>query len=553
MKKYIKSKLGLFSIAIVAMFVFVAASKGDKFFEIARNLDTFATIYKELNAYYVDDINPNKLMKDGIDEMLATLDPYTNYIPEDNIEDYRTMTTGQYDGIGCIIGIQNKRPTVLMLYQNAPAVQAGLKIADELVSVDGIVVSDKQVDEISKLLKGQGGTSVKVKVKRQGSSSEIELTITRKHITIDNVPYYGFVEPQIGYIQLTEFTNNAAKDVSFSLSDLKKQGATSVILDLRGNPGGLLNEAVDLSNLFIPRGKNVVSTKGKITDWNKTYTALNSPIDTEIPIAVLINGRSASASEIVSGVIQDYDRGVLVGQKSFGKGLVQSTRPLPYNSQLKLTVAKYYTPSGRCIQAIDYSHRAEDGTVSKFADSTHKAFKTQGNRTVYDGGGVTPDVVVTKPEYPAILLSIAENGFLFDWVTTYVVGKQSIAPAKEFHLSDKEYDEFVKWISTKDYEYKSNLEKELDKLVETAKSDKSYDLVKEQVDALRSKVAKNKDKELYLYKNEIKQELEENIISRFYLQKGVIESSFDDDLDIREAVKVLKDRARYQAILKGVK
>ena len=361
MGKY-KNKVTLLLISALAIGVLWAFNNpSEKYFEITKNLDIFATLYKEVNTYYVEDVDPNQLIKTGIDAMLESLDPYTNYIPEDDIEDYRTMTTGQYGGIGALIGTRNGKNMIIMPYEGFPAHNAGLKIGDEIIMVDGINVKEKAYTDISKLLRGQAKSTLQISVRRYGSSELVEVKMSREKITIDNVPYFGLVDDGIGYIKLSDFTTNAGKEVKNAVVDLKEQGATQFILDLRGNPGGLLNEAVNVSNIFIPKGSEVVSTKGKMTDWNKTYKALNPPVDTEMPLVVLVSSSSASASEIVAGVVQDYDRGVLVGQKTFGKGLVQATRPLTYNSQLKITTAKYYIPSGRCIQAIDYTSRNEDG------------------------------------------------------------------------------------------------------------------------------------------------------------------------------------------------
>jgi carboxyl-terminal processing protease len=356
---------------------------------------------------------------------------------------------------------------------------------------------------------------------------------------------------EIGYLQLSEFMSNAAKDVETAIKELKKTGAKSIVFDLRANPGGLLNEAVDISNLFIPKGKEVVITKGKIADWNKTYTALNQPLDQDIPVVILINGRSASASEIVSGVIQDYDRGVIIGQKSYGKGLVQSTRPLPYNSQIKLTVAKYYTPSGRCIQAIDYSHRNEDGSVSKFADSLKTAFKTKNGRTVYDGGGVTPEIIVEKKDPSQIAMSLVGKSHIFNFATKYAFEHKTIVSAKDFKLTDTEYADFVKFVSDKDYDYKTKVESNLEELISTAKKEEYYDGIKDKIESLKNQISHNKEKDLYTFRNEIQEIIEEDIVSRYYLQKGAIEASFDDDVEIQEAIKVLKDAERYKKLLSG--
>ncbi|HSZ24906.1 MAG TPA: S41 family peptidase, partial [Cytophagaceae bacterium] len=445
MKKYkiiiISSILGLSTIGLYSF------TKTEKYFEIAKNLDIFATLFKEVNTYYVDEINPNKFMKDGIDAMLENLDPYTNYIPEDEIEDYRAQLTGQYGGIGAVIGNRNDRAIVLMPYEGFPAHKGGLMIGDEIMQVDGIDTKGKNTSDISKLLKGQAGTMVKVTVKRYGVTNKFDLILTREKIKIENVPYYGMIDDKTGYFKLSEFTSNASKDVKNALTQLKNKGAKSIIFDLRDNPGGLLTEAINISNIFIQKEKPIVSTKGKTSEWNKIYYATVSPIDTLIPLVVLTSGKSASASEIVSGVIQDYDRGVIVGQRSYGKGLVQATRPLSYNSQLKITTAKYYTPSGRCIQAIDYTHRNEDGNAGKIPDSLRNAFKTKNKRVVYDGGGITPDIPVERKIVPPIITSLYNKNLIFDYATLYASNNKTIKPPKEFVFSDDDYDAFLKWLA----------------------------------------------------------------------------------------------------------
>ncbi len=526
-----------------------STGKTEKYFEIAKNLDIFATLFKEVNNFYVDDINPNKLMKTGIDAMLESLDPYTNYIPEDEVEDYRTMTTGQYGGIGAIIGKRNSKTTILMPYEGFPAHTSGLKIGDEILSVDGVEVVEKNTNDVSKLLKGQANTKVKLKIKRYGVNEPIELELTRQKIKIDNIPYYGMVNDEVGYIHLTDFTSNASKEVKDAILALKEKGMKSLIFDLRDNPGGLLNEAINISNLFIPKDKEVVSTKGKAVEWNKVYATLNQPVDIDMPLVVLVSSRSASASEIVGGTIQDYDRGVLIGQKSYGKGLVQATRPLTYNSQLKVTTAKYYIPSGRCIQALDYTHRNEDGSVGKIPDSLKTEFKTKNGRSVFDGGGVDPDIVVTRKETPAILISLANKGYLFDFATIYASKHKTIGAAKQFKLSDEEYKEFIKSIEGKDYDYSTKVEKNMNELIESAKKEKYYEDIKEQIESLKTKVSHNKQSDLNKFSAEIKDALEQEIVSRYYLQKGIVEASFDNDEDVKEAINIFKDPAKYQKLL----
>ncbi|MBC8082837.1 MAG: S41 family peptidase, partial [Hymenobacter sp.] len=379
---------GLLLGGAVLLSVAATSSDNERYFEIAKNLDIFATLFKEVNTYYVDEVPPAKLVKTGIDAMLKSLDPYTNYIPEDDIEDFRTLTTGQYGGIGAVVVKRGGKTVVQAAYEGYPAQKAGLLPGDEIMTINSVNVEKKNNGDISKLLKGQANSLVKLMVTRYGQDAPVEINITRDKIQVDNVPYYGMLTNDIGYFQLAGFTVDAGKEVRMALTKLKEQGAKKIVFDIRDNPGGLLNESVNISNLFVDKGLDIVSTKGKVTEWNKTYKALDMPFDTTIPVAIITSNRSASASEIVSGVLQDYDRAVVIGERTFGKGLVQATRPLSYNSQLKVTTAKYYIPSGRCIQEIDYAHRADDGTLGKVPDSLRTAYKTQAGRTVYDGGGV---------------------------------------------------------------------------------------------------------------------------------------------------------------------
>ena len=547
MKRFFRSRRVLAFALVVGLLA--ATPPGERTFEIVRNLDIFATLFKEVNTYYVDEVNPNTLMRTGIDAMLRSLDPYTDYIPEDEIEDYRTMTTGQYGGVGANVGQRGGKLMVLMPYENTPAQRAGLRIGDELLKIDGIDVTKKSVNEVSRLLKGQAGTTVKLTLKRFGQATPLEVPVVRENIKVNNVPYFGMVSPEVGYIHLADFTQGAAKEVRTALTELKAQGAKSLILDLRDNPGGLLSEAINISNLFVPKDAEVVSTKGKMTDWNKTYLALNPPADLDIPLVVLTSGRSASAAEIVSGVLQDYDRGVLVGQRSFGKGLVQATRPLSYNSQLKVTTAKYYIPSGRCIQALDYSHRNADGTVNKVPDSLQTAFKTKNGRTVYDGAGLLPDVTVEKFIPAPLTASLETKNLIFDYATQYAAIHPKIAPAATFTLTDAEYEAFVKWLDGKDYDYTTQVEKSIAELTAHAKKEKYYEEIGDQIKALKSRMAHNKDSDLVKFKAEIREMLEEEIASRYYLEKGEVEASFDDDLEVKAALEVLSDPVRYRKLL----
>jgi len=544
---------GILILVITGLIALAAQNPSEKYFEIAKNLDIFATLIREVNSYYVDDINPNRMVKSGIDAMLNTLDPYTNYIPEDEIENYRTMTTGLYGGIGAVIGRRKERNIILMPYNGFPAEKAGLKIGDEILEVDGFDVKKKSSNDVSKLLKGQAGTKVKLKILKLGKTAPEIVEFQRERIKIDNVPYFGMISEGIGYVQLSEFTSDASREVKKGIEELKGKGATKLIFDLRDNPGGLLNEAVNISNLFIPKDKLVVNTKGKVAEWVKEYRALNPPFDTEIPIVVLVSGRSASASEIVSGVIQDYDRGVLVGQKSFGKGLVQTTRPLTYNSQLKVTTAKYYIPSGRCIQAIDYSNRSADGSAKKVADSLRIAFKTANGRQVFDGGGVSPDVDVKREPFTPITNSLIGKDLIFDYASIYFLAHSNIAKPLDFQITDAEYSEFVNWLKNKEYDYTTKVETTIKDLTTAAQKEKYYDEIKDQLEGLKTKMAHNKDHDLEKNKAEIKEVLEQEIVSRYYFEKGAKEASFDDDPEVKEAIKILNDPARYQQILTAKK
>lgn len=540
------------AVILVGISAFSVYSFSDDYFEISRNLDIFATLFRELNIYYVDETNPGDLMKKGIDDMLASLDPYTNYIPESEIEDYRFMTTGQYGGIGSLIGSRNNEVIITDPYEGFPAQKADLRAGDVIVELDGKPIKGKKNDEVSKLLKGQPKTSVKITIRREGEPNLIDKNVVREEIKIKSVSYSGIIDNDLGYIRLTGFTENAGQEVKNALQALEaKTKLKGLIFDLRGNPGGLLNEAVNIVNIFVNKGVEVVSTKGKAKEWDKTYHALNNPVDTEIPVAVLVNSSSASASEIVSGSLQDLDRGIIIGQRTFGKGLVQTTRPLSYGAQLKVTTAKYYIPSGRCIQALDYSHRNDDGSVGKIPDSLITQFKTKSGRTVYDGGGVMPDFVTDIRQLSPISQSLLLKYLLFDYATMYRNTHPSIAPAKEFHLSDAEYAEFVKWISAKDYDYETKSEKILDEFKTTAEKEKYFSAAAAEFEVLKKKISHDKNADLQKFKDEITELLENEIVSRYYYQSGQIEASFKNDLEIKKATEALKNKDVYSSIMKS--
>lgn len=538
---------------ITAVVIFTAAVKPptDRYFEILKNLDIFATLFKEVNTHYVDEINPTILMKSGIDEMLETLDPYTNYIAADDIETYRMMTTGEYSGIGAVVERKKGISTVVMPYEGFAAYEAGLRAGDEIHAINGISLEGKSQEEVRYLMKGQSNSEITLTVKRFGQSEMFDVKVKREKIAVDSVPYAGMVTDDIGYVRLTSFTQNVGRSIGVKVLDLMEQGATKIILDLRGNPGGLLHEAVNVSNVFIEKGKKIVTQKGKVraNDW--TYNTLNDPVDPNIPVVVLTDNGSASASEIVSGVMQDYDRGVLVGRKTFGKGLVQIERPLSYDAVVKITTAKYYTPTGRCIQAIDYSNRNEDGSVGKIPDSLKNEFYTLSGRKVFDGGGIDPDVEVERMEFAPVTRSLLRNDHIFYYATEYFYNNENLNPEtpNDLRLSDNEYNEFIKWLSNREFDYVTRVERETKELIEIAKQEKKYDKLKSYFDSLEKATKHNKDQDLITFKEEIIMLLEQEIAGRYFFEKGIIESTFGKDPDVQTAVSILNDTNRYQSIL----
>jgi len=522
------------------------------YFEIAKNLEIFTDLYKELNTYYVDETDPGKLIKSAMDEMLQTLDPYTNYIPESEIEDFQFMTTGQYGGIGAMITKRDEYVYISEPYEGFPAQKSGLMAGDKILKVNNISVKGKSTEEVSKLLKGQPNTNVSILIERKYINDPFEVSFKREKVTVGSVPYFGLLENNIGYVKLRSFTRNCSNDLKNAILKLKEQNVTSLILDLRGNPGGLLNESVKIANFFVNQGEDIVSTKGKIKSWEKVYKATSKPIDTEIPLVVLIDQSSASASEIVSGSLQDLDRAVIVGKRSFGKGLVQQTRKLSYNSQLKLTVAKYYIPSGRCIQALDYSNRNEDGSVGKIADSLSTEFRTKNNRKVYDGGGITPDLVTESETSSKILLSLFRERLFFDYATEFRLTNDNILSAKDFKITDEKFSDFKAFLSDKDYEYETDTEKAYKKLKKVAKDENYFESMRNDFDLLVAKLDDAKNDDLEKNKDFIKEILANEIVSRYYYQKGRIQSSLNYDKDILEAITVLSDSTKYKQILSNI-
>ncbi len=551
---YQHTKKYLAGIALgITIMLFVNAKDTDSYFEISKNLEVFTTLFKELSTYYVDPIQPGKLVKTGIDAMLEELDPYTNYITEEDIEDYRFQTTGKYGGIGSTVRIKDDYLAISEPYENSPITKAGMKAGDLILEIDGRSTKGKEIEDLSKFLKGAPGTQIKLKVKDAFTGAESVKTITREEINVSSVPYAGMVGDQneYAYVRLTQFTERCGSVLRSALDSLKKANPNTkgVILDLRYNPGGLLDEAVNICGLFINGNQLVVSTKGKSAEWDKDYKTLGSPWDEKIPLTVLTNRNSASASEIVAGTMQDLDRGVVIGQRSFGKGLVQTTRSLSFNAKLKVTTAKYYTPSGRCIQALDYSHRNDDGSVGEISDSLKTKFKTRNGCIVMDGGGVDPDIKTPAKEVLKIITTLTTKFYVFDYATQYVSKHPSIAPAASFELSEADYTDFMKWLESKDYAYKTKSEEALARFKEIAEKENYFEAIRNDYALVEKSLSHDKTHDLIKSKTEIKQLLEDEIVTRYYYQKGRYQHQLKNDVELKEAINVLADPVRYKTIL----
>ena len=519
-------------------------------FKIAKNLDVFFSLFRELNTFYVDEVNPDKVIKAGIDGMLGSLDPYTVYYSEADIDEFTFMTTGKYGGIGSLVRDNGDYTIISEVYKGFPADVAGIKAGDIMKKVDGASLKGLASDKVSEHLKGDPGTKMVLTIERNGKESDFILT--RESVAIPPVPFYGMVDDRTGYIRFTNFTQNCIDDVKNALVTLKKEhNPQQVILDLRGNPGGLLSEAVEIVNLFVSENNEVVSTKGKIKQYDADYKTTKQPIDDKIPLAVLINRGSASASEIVAGAIQDLDRGVIIGQRSYGKGLVQVTRPLSYNTQLKVTTAKYYIPSGRCIQALDYEHMNPDGSVGTIPDSLISEFKTKNGRIVKDGGGIMPDVEVIPESLSQIATDLYMKNIIFDYATIYYWSHPEIKTIDQFNFADQDFNNFKDYLKTRKFTYNTTTEDAFNELISTAKMEKYYDLHKDIFDQLAVDIAHNPEQDLLTFKKEITELLEDEIIGRYFYQEGSIKWALKTDSQVKKAIEVLNNKDLYTSILTG--
>ena len=539
-------------IAAVLVLATATFSFKDDLFQLSKNLDVFASVYKEVNINYVDDINSSKMIKTGVDAMLDGLDPYTEFVPESEIEDYKLhYVSTQYGGIGAGIFLRNSKVYVSDVFSGFPAAKADIRPGDQLLKINDILLDGKNNDQVSLLLKGAKGANIKLLVKRGTDVNPVEKNLVRDEIKQPNVSYSGMVDGNMGYIKLDKFLENSAEEVTNALATIKKNNPNGIILDLRSNGGGILQEAVKIVNLFVPKDVEVVSQKGKIKEKNFTYNTMSAPMEPNLPLVVLVNGHSASASEIVAGSLQDLDRAIIIGQRSYGKGLVQQTFNLPYNSLVKITIAKYYVPSGRCIQEIDYTHRKDDGSVVKVADSLIHEFKTKNGRSVYDGSGIYPDVFVKQDRFANITQALVGKLFVFDFANNYRNTHPGIEASKKFTLSDADYADFVKFLDGKNYNYNTASEKMLASLKTEATKEKQFSEIQSEYDALKAKMAASKKNDLQLHKDEIKQVLENEIAGRYYYEKGRYETNFKYDKELAQAIKVMQDKDMMVQILKG--
>ena len=530
----------------------------DHDFKTAKNMDIFNSIYKNLDLLYVDSLDAEEVVGNGIKAMLGSLDPYTTYYPEEKVNELKNMLTGKYAGVGAVVryNFQLQRVCISEPYENMPAAEVGLKKGDIILSIDNEDMTNKDVAYVSDHLRGDPGTSFIIKVKRPSTGKTLKMKITRRTIQMPFLPYYGMLEGGFGYINFNSFTDNCAKDVRRAFIDLKKQGAKGLVFDLRNNGGGSVSEAVSIINMFLPKGKTVLKMQGKLQRSNKEYKTSVEPVDSVMPMVVLVNGNSASASEIMSGSLQDYDRAIILGTRTYGKGLVQTTMDLPYNGQMKLTTAKYYIPSGRCVQALNYKH-SKGGYVEHVPDSLTKIFYTANGREVRDGGGVKPDVEVKPDSLPNIAFYLAgardSNEVMLNYEVDYIAKHPTIAPAKDFALTDADYDEFKARVLKADFKYDRETEKYLKDLEKLAKFEGYYDDAKPEFEALKKKLSHNVAKDLDYNKEYIKQLLENEIVAAYYFQAGAIQNSLRYDKQIKEAVKLLNSPEEYSKILRPAK
>ncbi|MEO0582789.1 MAG: S41 family peptidase [Bacteroidota bacterium] len=541
------------SLILLSFSVGFITNVSDDYYEISKNLDIFGRLYREVNSLYVEETDPEELMRTGIDAMLKSLDPYTSYISEDELDDYRFMSTGQYGGIGALVGKREGKFFVIEAYKDYPADKAGLKAGDEILQIDQQAVDgdNMEVADLRKMLRGDKATHVKLLVNRKGSNNAQTFKILRDRIHVKNVPYFGMVNEEVGYIALSGFTKDASREVQYAIQVLKEAtpDLSGLILDLRGNPGGRLDEAVKVANVFVPQKEIIVETRGRLEDSRRVHFAQRIPMDTKIPLAVLVNKRSASASEIVAGAIQDLDRGVIVGQQSFGKGLVQNIRPLSYNTQLKVTTAKYYTPSGRCIQALDYGQKDSKGRAIRVADSARRAFQTSHGRTVYDGGGIAPDIPVELPVNYTIVQELQDQGLIFDFATQFVVSHAQIPSPRSFQVTSEMYNDFLNFVKEREFAFQTKADKELSTLKEVVQKEAYADQLEQELAQLASELDRLKDKDLNKHKDHISWLLKQEIIKRYYYEAGTLESALDHDQEVKEAVNVLRNASDYTRIL----
>ena len=534
-------------------------SFADYYFDISKNIDIFSSLFKEVNTFYVDDVEPSKLMRTCIDGMLKTLDPFTNYFSESQIENARIQQGGKFGGLGIDIEIMNGFPVITSVTQGQPADKNGLKVGDVIKGIDGNATEKRTKEEINKILIGEPKSKVTLQVERKTSlfdTKQQSYVIEREEIQETNVPFYGMVSPEVGCIKLKIFNEHAGKDVKQAFDSLKRANPDmkGVILDLRGNPGGLLHEAVNIVNIFVAKDQLVVTTKGKVDEWNSSFKTLDEPSDTKIPIVIIANSGSASASEIVSGTIQDLDRGVIIGQRTYGKGLVQITRNLSYNTMLKVTTAKYYIPTGRCIQAINYAERNPDGSVKHIPDSLKVAFKTMNKgRTVYDGGGIDPDFQLPKPEQTKLVDALVSKNYIFEYATNYAILHPAIEDPAKFKLSDKDFSDFVAYVKSKDLNYKTESEEKLDALKDASTEEKYFDALKEQYEVIKKKIAHDKEQDIIKNKKEIVTLIENEIAGRYYYAYGRVKKSYQNDDEVSKAIEIINNPTEYNDLLSAKK